>query len=331
MKVTSSFLSITLLCSALAMLPGCGVVDWFKSKMSCKSCASGAVKPNEPVITFSGKSVVTAEEFKNKLQAIYAARPGIESIIAQMSDEEQLKIYKQLADGIVAEQLILEYVKRQGLEKAPEYKEAVEQGQKQVVCDVSVRAFQTQMAKEMQEMVAKIDEKQASEFYAANRDKMAIFQQQPFTVKPGRTIVMASVGFKTVADANKAMANPAALKSLDVSSPEGYKLRAAVAAMKGSAEVVKAADKFYAVKIKEKLAPEFAKFDDVKDMVKQAMVQEKMPAIYNEKMENLKKECKVSVNEEFLKSFVIKKEQPAAQQEQMPAPEAPKAPAVKAA
>lgn len=336
MKVTSSFLSVTLLCSALVVLPGCGALDWLKSKMSCKSCVAGTVKPTEPVILFGGKPVVTVEEFKNKLQAIYAARPGIESIIAQMPEEEQLKIYKQLADGIVAEQLILEYVKRKGLEKTPEFKDAVEQGQKQLYCDISVRAFQTQMAKEMQEMVAKIDDAQATEFYTANREKMAIFQQAPFTVKQGHIIAQVSQGFKTEAEAKKAMSNPAAVfETFDTSATSGkkqisdYRLRSAITAMKANAEVVKGAEKFFAVKIKEKVTPEFAKFDDVKDMVKQAMVQDKMPGIYNEKMEDLKKDCKVSINEEFLKSFVLKKEQPAAQPEQ--AAPAPKAPAVKAA
>ena len=336
MKVTSSFLSVTLLCSALAMLPGCSALDWLKSKMSCKSCAAGTVKPNEPVITFGGKPVVSVEEFKNKLQAIYAARPGIESIIAQMPEEEQLKIYKQLADGIVAEQLILEYVKRKGLEKTPEFKEAVEQGQKQLYCDISVRAFQTQMAKEMQEMIAKIDDKQAEDYYNANLEKSAIFQQAPFTVKQGRVVAQVSQGFKTEAEAKKTLSNPAAaFETMDSSATSGkkqmsdYRLRSAVMGMKTNAEVVKGADKFFAVKIKEKTTPEFAKFADVKDMVKQAMVQEKMPSMYNEKMEDLKKDCKVSVNEEFLKSFVVKKEQ-AAQPEQTPAPAAA-APAVKAA
>jgi hypothetical protein len=55
----------------------------------------------------------------------------------------------------------------------------------------------------------------------------------------------------------------------------------------------------------KKVAPQYAEFDKVRELVKQVMMQDRMPAIYTEKMNALKAKHKVEVNKECFKKFVV--------------------------
>jgi len=57
--------------------------------------------------------------------------------------------------------------------------------------------------------------------------------------------------------------------------------------------------------------PEFAPFEEVRDMVRQVIKQERLNALYNETMEILKKQYGVKVENVCLQQFVVKKEVPA--------------------
>ena len=74
-------------------------------------------------------------------------------------------------------------------------------------------------------------------------------------------------------------------------------------------------------KMAKKVQPEYASFDKVTDLVKQVMMQDRMPAVYTEKMNALKLKHKVEVNKECFKKFVIGNTAPA--MAEMGAEEAP--------
>ena len=239
MKITSYFLSAALLVSALVTFPGCTLIDWIKNK-TCSSCNGPAV------ITVDGKTMLTCDQFSEKLNMIYQSRQGIQELIAQMPEDKQLEVLTQIADGLVIEHLIVDDVKERGLlDKA-----TIEQARKQIEVDIAMRAFQEAMNREMQTMMGTIDDAQAQEFYEKNRSAMPIFQQPPFLL---------------------------------------------------NAAQVKAA------KDGKKVKGEYAAFEAVRDLVKQVMLQDKMPAIFNEKMLALKQKHQVVINNECFKQFVVSK------------------------
>lgn len=249
MKMTSSFFKITLLMITLVVFPGCSVLDWIKNKTSsgCTDCAG----TGEAVITLNGKTMLTCDQFGEKLNGIYQSRQGIREIVAQMPEDKQLEVFDQIAEGLVAEHLIANDVKERKLVD----KQIAEQAHKQLDVDLAVRAFQDQLTIEIQELMSKIDDAEAKSFYETNREKMPIFQQPPFLVNAAQV--------KAAAD-NK--------------TPE------------------------------KKVKPEYAVFDKVRELIKQVMMQERMPALYTDKMNELKQKHKVSVNKDCFKQFVIKNE-----------------------
>ncbi len=244
MKNHASFFNITLLVSMLAVLPGCSVIDWMKSK-TCSDCGAHG----EAAITLNGKTMLSCEQFSEKLNTIYDSRQGIREIIAQMPEEKQLEVFDQIAEGLIAERLIADDVKDRNLVD----KKMAEQAHKQLDTDLAIRAFQENLTGEIQGMITKIEDAQAAEFYAANRAKMPVFQQPPFLLNAAQ--------IKASADSKD--------------------------------------------KTGKKVQPEYAAFDKIRDLVKQVMMQDRMPAIYTEKMNALKEQHHVVVNKDCFKTFVI--------------------------
>jgi hypothetical protein len=268
MKIKSQFLSVALLVASLAVLPGC---DSFKSCSSCSTHTNAG--SGEVVITLGGSPLIKSENFEKKLAMIYQARQGIEAFIANMPEEEQLKVYEQIANGLVAEQLILDYVKKNKLDQAADYRELADQAHRQLEVDLALRAFQNALVKEVQD---KITDEEAAKFYADHREKMPIFQQAPFLI-----------------------------------NAEEMKAKGAKAGTKA----------------------QYAPFEMVRELVKQVIVNDRVPALSEEKMDLLKKDNAVTINTEYLKKFVVKKEaaadQAVATPAEAPVPAKPKA--VKAA
>lgn len=275
MKNYSAFLSIALLFTALVTLPGCALLDWFRGQ------GSNSVGTGTAVITFDGKPMLTSDQFDKKLEMIYQARQGLDRLIAQMPPEQQLEVYEQLAEGLVAEQLILDYVKRQKLDQNPEYKDVAAQAHRQLDVDLAVRGFQMEMAREMQELSGKITDEEAQKFYDDNKERL--FKRAPFLLN----------------------------------GEEGK--------AKGAADKTKAAG--------EKKKSVFAKFEDVRDLVKQVMMQERMPAIYAEKMAALKQQRNVVINKDYFKKYITLKEEanPLMAEQTSVAPQAEATSSVKAA
>jgi len=247
MKKNASFFHIALLVSAIAVLPGCSVIDWVKSK-TCTGCASHS-HSNEAVITLNGKAMLSCDEFSEKLNTIYQSRQGIQEIIAQMPEDKQLEVFDQIAEGLVAERLIADDVKDRNLVD----RAMAEQAHKQLDTDLAIRAFQESLTAEIQGMMNQIDDAEAIAFYEANRSKMPVFQQPPFLLNAAQVKASAESKDKTA----------------------------------------------------KKVAPQYAEFDKIRDFVKQVMMQDRMPAIYTEKMNALKQKHNVVVNKDCFKKFIV--------------------------
>ena len=244
MKNNASFFHVTLLLATLTVLPGCSLVDWMKSK-TCSDCGGSG----EAAITLNGSTLLSCDQFSEKLNTIYQSRQGIQEIIAQMPEDKQLEVFDQIAEGLIAERLIADDVKDRNLVD----KKMAEQAHKQLDTDLAIRAFQESLTGEIQGMMSQIEDAKAEEFYVSNRAKMPVFQQPPFLLNAAQVKASADSKDKTA----------------------------------------------------KKVQPDYAAFDKVRDLVKQVMMQDRMPAIYTEKMNALKEKHHVVVNKDCFKKFVI--------------------------
>ncbi len=117
----------------------------------------------EAVIMLNGTSMITAREFAEKLNGIYDARPGIQIIIAEMPANKQIEVFGQIAEGILNQRLIIDYVKNRNLLD----NKAVARAHEQLDLDLAVSAFGEEVTEEvtleLQAMVKNMSNEQTQE------------------------------------------------------------------------------------------------------------------------------------------------------------------------
>ncbi len=171
-----------LVATALLTVPGC---QWFgTSDTTKKNSTTVSETQGEPFIRFNDKTVLSFEGFKNKLKLLQETQPGIESLLQSMPEGEQLRVYSQLAEGCVAEKLVIEYVNEKGLAKTAEFKDLAQQAHEALDTRLFMQAFETEMRKQISDAVAAMSNNDLRNFYESNREKNPMFQGEPF-VKRG--------------------------------------------------------------------------------------------------------------------------------------------------
>lgn len=312
MKIASSTrksVSQALLISSIFLLPACKPLDWFKD-------TSGSDKPHvgreEVVVTFNGKTMVSGSDFEKNIELLIQAQPIFQQMLPSMPAEQQAQIYNQIAETMAAERMMIEDVKRKGLDKTAEYKNNARQIHDAVDRDLAVRAFQNELIKEIS-----ITDAQAEQFYNENRDKNAAFKRPPFTAMAGG-VNARGITFPTeqaakdfLAQAKKSDFTAAAQQAnkpiTDLTNAVDPKIKSAVTGMKKfpALEVVKSSDnKFWVVEGKQD--GQLAGFAQIKDAVKEVMMGEKFNEVYSKKMADLKSELNVVVNKDYIANRTAK-------------------------
>jgi hypothetical protein len=304
----AKFLNVALLVSTLLCLPAC---DWFKGASDCSTCDSHTAK--EAVVSFGSKVVVTGADFDEKLSMLFKLKPGVDAMIAQMPADQQAHIYEQIAEGIVAEKMIQQYVSDQGLDRTVEFKQNLKQAREAIENQLVLQAFQNALLAEIEK---EMTEDATLKYYNENCTKLPIFKQAPFLVNAAGTKVevvifdaeQAAHDFAAKAKADFAKAAHDAKKSIshhvvhDKSVDVDDAVRAKVLATKSFPTVVvikQKNGKFAAVKVVAHQEEMFAPCDKVQDHVKQIMSQEKFAQAYNNKINALKEQLKVTVSKEY--------------------------------
>lgn len=330
------FFRLSLLVSTLAFLPGCQVADWFKEKFGCSSCvtesmstASGADKKidsSEVVISIGGNPVVSLDDFAMSMQLLMQSQQGLMQILPMMPEEQVAQLVQQIAENLAAERVAGEWVRRQGIDKTPEYQQNARMIHEAVDRDLAARTFQAEVSKKVS-----ISDADAKAYYDKNKDSNPYFKRAPF-VQGTVSARASSVACSSEKEAKDLVAkvknndlNAAALemkktvKDLGTVTAQSDLDNAVKAKILGSksapaVEIVKGLDgKFYVVKVSSKQEPQAAPFDAVKESVKELMMAEKFQELFMQEIEKLKKEFGVTINQENLKKIVagIKPAQPA--------------------
>lgn len=313
----------------LVLLPACSLTDMFKGNDGCCGMdhSASSAKPEDAVILFNGKAVVTKQEFEEQLRTLEESQPALRQLLQQWPADQQEQLFGQIAESLAAEQLILKQVEDSGLHKTAEYKENAEKMHKAVERNLKVNMFQNDIVKSVV-----ISDDEARTFYKDNADKQAVFKRPPFvTTQGGAKAEGIAVGTEKQAkdiaakaktgsfaaaakEANKTVTNFGVVNAQSTSVDAA--VRAKVVGMKaGAVDVVKGADnKFWVVKVTGQQEAQYAPFDQVKDAVKEVMMSDKVGALYAKTMADLKEKYQVTVDKEYLRSLV-KGGKPAADEE----------------
>lgn len=327
----NKFMSVALLVTCIAFLPGCKIADWIKERFGCTNCVTsmgssdvaggsltGPTDKNisqEVIVTIGGKPSVTADDFHKSLQLLMQTQQALQQVLPFMAEDQQLQLFQQIAENLAAERVAAEWVHRQGLDKTPEYQETARMVHDAVDRDLAARTFQAELVKKID-----ITDAQAKKYYEENKDKNPYFKRPPFT--SGSASAKASgIVFDSEKDAQDFLAK--AKKDFDAAAKENRKtikdfgqvtaqsdidnaLKAKILNGKApSVELIKGLDgKYYVVKIISKQEPQVAPFAEVNDKVKELMLSEKFQELFTKEIEKLKKEYGVTINQDYVKKFV---------------------------
>jgi parvulin-like peptidyl-prolyl isomerase len=213
-----------------------------------------------------------------------------------------------------------EWVKREGIDKNPEYQENSRMAHEMIERQLALQAFQTKLLKEVA-----ISDAEAKSFYDKNKATDQTFKRPPFLVKAAGVKaqaivvdtekeakdVLAQVKAGDINSASK-KANKAA-KDLGVVNPQSYGVDNAVKTKIISfktfpaKDMVKGSDgKFYVIEATGSQNAEYAPFEEVKEQLKQLITSQKLGELFAKRAEELKAQYKIEINPNFIKSMVSK-------------------------
>lgn len=338
MKTFSSKMSCALLICSIVFLPSC---DWLKDKVGLKKTTTSAIAANdttEVIATIDGKPLMTSGEFEKQFKNFIEKHP-YGAMFAQMEGVD-----RKIFDGLVGQKIMTRWIEEQGINDSDEYKEYLEQ----LVQMLNARFFQ------MKHPVS-VSDSDIRAFYDQNKDNM------PEAVLSRGGVNATGVQFAKEADAKafleKAKGKGATLDKVAKEAGFGDKfrdfklvnaasigidnvLRDKIVALKKfpSLEIFKSNDgNFWIVYASGKEEQKYRPYDELKPAIEQRLSAQKQEQAIEKAMDQLKKDYKVEIKEDyFIKNAAGKTlEIENAEQLEMVMPESPETarakPAVSAA
>jgi len=298
MKNFSSHMSCALLMCSMVFLPSC---DW-KSKLGLSNGTSSSVAANDNtqvIATIDGKPLMTAGEFEKQFKNFIEKHP-YGAMFAQMEGVD-----RKIFDGLLGQKVMTRWVEEQGIDKTPEYKEYLDQ----LVQMLNARFFQ------MKHPVT-VTDAEIKAFYDQNKENM------PEAVLSRGGVNASGVQFAKEADAKAFLEKAKGKGSLDKVAKEAnlndkfrdFKLvnaaslavdaglRDKIVAVKKfpTLEVFKASDNsFWVILVTGKEDQKYRGYEELKAAIEQRLSAQKQEQAMEKAMEQLKKDYKVEVVEEY--------------------------------
>jgi peptidyl-prolyl cis-trans isomerase C len=268
----------------------------------CKAKTEGAKdsqKKSGQVLAEVNGAVITTADYNKELETL-------PPYLKPMTETAEGK--KELLDTMVVRELILQQAGKDGIDKSQAVADKLQELKKRVV----VEAF---LKKKVEEQ-AKIGDAELQEFYNKNKDKF----------KTGDQVQASHILVKTEAEAQDVLKQLktggkfeelAKKHSIDAAAAKGGALgwfgkgamlpefEKAVFALKDGdvSGVVKTKFGYHIIKLTGKRPAGIRPFDEVKDQIKAAILPEKQQEVFKKLKEDLKKNAKLSIKEDVLKSL----------------------------
>jgi len=309
-----------LLLSAIALLPGCGISEWFKEKMgltSKESSMMASADGSEVLATINGKPALTAKKFEADYKNFIEKHPMGQLLAAMPGAQE--KIF----EGLLTQQLINEWAQDKKIESTDEYKESMKQLQQWVntsqfektlsmkkLSDAELKKFYSEHKELFSDMIIACeidavglsfkDEKSAKEFLEKTQSKPAEFEK-----------VAEAKGLK---GSIKSFKVPNQTSGIDSALQE----RILLLQKFPSVELIKLpSNTCWVVKAKSKKDQETRPaFEEVKAVVEQRAMQEEKTKVYEKAIEELKKKYNLVINKDYFTKQMQQKQTMVFQQPQ---------------
>jgi len=306
----------------LSFLPGCALLDMFKSNSeqtvteSRGSGGSSAAMTGEILVTMKGMPVVTTDTLAIEKEKVLKANPQIRQALAIMDPKP---FERDLLEGLIVQKIAAEYVTSQKIHQTAAYKAELKE-----LCDAMENMLNARYFNEMAKVA--ISDAEVRDFYEANKDKLrGVMTSQGGIMAAGvefdngaaarafaARAKTAPGGFKKVAQDDGLNAQIKDFKLVNNQSLGiDELLRDKIVGIKTipSVEVLDANGKFWVVNATAKEEPKYIPYEQVKDKLRQELEQGKRMELLQKEVDTLRKEYAVEVNEDYFKGAAEQSQQ----------------------
>jgi hypothetical protein len=306
--------------------------DWMKKKDVVEpKTAANEVKSGATLCSINGEATITEGEFKKDLNQMIQANPYFKGASAETLPNE---LKRRFLDQLAMQAAIEKYANQNGIEQDPEFIKIYSELQEQVKRSIKVQLFE----KKIYDAI-KVSEGDISKYYTENKDRF---------VKVAGGVLAMGERFEDEAQANaflmKAKGNIEEFEKLAKADKagkfrdfgrvskearnnnNGYQFDVVPAPIKETVcaltklpgvEKIKVGKEFWVVKAWDKQATTLFGLDEVKTHIEAMLKNNQFKDAIEKRMEELKKEMKVVVNEDYFKEKKVEPASEAAQATQL--------------
>ncbi len=283
---------------SLMLLPGCGLLDWVKEKLSSKPGAMGQKDGDSSgavLVTINGKALITKGMLDAEKKKLLDANPQLQAMIALM-DEKQLD--RNLMEGLTSREIIRKHVKDNGIDRSEKYQNDYNLVLGQVKDALNTRYF-------MESLSVDVADNEIEQFYAENKDAMPNLLVSRGGVQAAGVSFSSEQAAKDFAAKVKAGKNnitkvakdagvAGKLKDFNVVNDQSVgidnELKAKITAMKSfpRTETFKVGKEYWVVAAAKKEDSQYRPLEQVKAEIRQALEKDKTMKRFEEEVARLK-------------------------------------------
>ena len=309
--VTGSFFSLQLLLAVVLCLPGCFGGET-KEEMAAGAVAERGIEDGSPVLlSIDGKARITQNSLEKEFNAFIDENPQLKQVLPYMPDAKQ-----NFFQGLLAQEIVDEYVKRNKIDKTPAYIKEREITHKRIdqilnnkyfsekhpatVSDAEVRAFydENKDKKEFGFMISQ-GGVQAEGVSFANEDDAKAF------LAKAKEDATASLE-KIAADAGAGLANNyhdlKMVNAQSVGIEPGLITKVISIKRFPSDEFFKVGDKWWVVRAHEKKEAEYRPFEQIKPNLEEGLKKQKQAEVIEKAIDGLKESYGIEINDEPIRA-----------------------------
>ena len=266
---------------------------------ACKPGTNSAGKPAGEVVADVNGTAITTEDFKAEVERL---PPYLKPMVQSPEGK------KELLDSMVVREIILEQAKKDGVDKSKEVADRLEDLRKRLIVETYL--------KKKVEQDAVVSDAELKKFYDENKDKFKSGEQ----VKASHILVKSEKEAEEILGQLKSGASfedLAKKHSTDSTGAKGGDLgwfskgamvpefdKVVFGLKEGQLSgIVKTQFGFHIIKLTGQRPAGTRTFDEVKEQIKSTLLPAKQQEIFQKMKEDLKKNAKVSIKEDVLKSL----------------------------
>ncbi len=313
------YFHITLLLAPLLLLSGCLSTDQKKEDIVVSGemdSAARNVDDGSPVLMrINGRPVLTVKSIDADFERLVEENPQFKQVLPFMPDAK-MNFFK----GMVSQQIIDEYIRRNGIDTSPEYQREFAKTVDQVKHMMNMNYFSERHP-------AEVSETEVRKFYDENKDKIPDLIQSQGGVKAE------GVSFNNEDDAKAFLAKvkEASASFEKVAADAGYAshyndfklvnaqsmqidpaLKAKLMKITSlpSVELVNVGNEWWVVRAESKVEPTYVSFDQVKPMLQEHLKKQKQMETFEKVIDTYKDTYGVEIDDSPLKTDASGKAMP---------------------